>query len=237
MPFTASNTEVWTIAALRVMTSGDVAPTRATRNSIWFQLVTSSGGGAPLAAAMELLRISTAPDRSVRRMDFMTLSPGHLFDWLSSSPGERGSPWRPALIGAREYARRCRAQQHARIQPMESEQYVKSRTHLHGPIRSAHRRHGRSKLQQRAARFLRRPPKPGARLAIAVAHEELRVGARFEFPRCERLPRARQQLLHVVIGRGQGREQAQDHPLGSKERSRIEGRDELAERDRLVDAQ
>src|SRR6266403_1342170 len=42
MPFTASNTEAWTIAATRLMTSGEVPPTVPARSICWFQSVTSS---------------------------------------------------------------------------------------------------------------------------------------------------------------------------------------------------
>src|SRR6266853_5602335 len=66
MPFTASNTAAWTIAATRLMTSGEVPPTSPARKSIWFQLVISSAGAEAAKAPAPPPTARTAPTTSVR---------------------------------------------------------------------------------------------------------------------------------------------------------------------------
>jgi hypothetical protein len=61
MPFTASKTDAWTMAAWRVITSGVEPPMSAARKNIWFQSVTSSAraeAGRRTARAMGTSRIA-----------------------------------------------------------------------------------------------------------------------------------------------------------------------------------
>src|SRR5262245_45676294 len=52
MPLTASKTAAWTMAATRVVTSGDVPVVRAVLDMIWFQSVMTSARAPPQPTRM-----------------------------------------------------------------------------------------------------------------------------------------------------------------------------------------
>src|SRR6185295_12198388 len=71
MPLTASNTAAWTMADMRVITSGLVPATSPARNVIWFQSTTTSAYAAEPAGVTK-----TSTKHSIL-MNFITLPLSH----------------------------------------------------------------------------------------------------------------------------------------------------------------